>query len=191
MAVLNNLRPVPVHDPVLESADMLPKVSATRLLRASGAENQALVDIHELLIRLYIRNRNQHRRSHWFKSLCQFRKQLGLLIGEIENSKTSALQQRLRFWDERCIHQWYLTFTQLVAAGQFAVMGLVLMAATARICKISGITEFYEEIGSEDMKAVLRSVDEGTLVEGWGELVAEEQEEEEGMDMGVVIQRDE
>ncbi|ORY09885.1 hypothetical protein BCR34DRAFT_486602 [Clohesyomyces aquaticus] len=165
---------------------MHPKMSATRLLAASGAEKRALVDIHELLDRLYVRNRNQHRRSHWFKSLGQFRKQLGLLIGELEDGKTNTLEQRLRFWDERCIHQWYLTFTQLVAAGPFAVMGLVLMAATARICKISGITEFYEEIGSEDMKVVLQSVNEGGAAESWGELVAGEEEDE-----GEVIEREE
>ncbi|KAF2736949.1 hypothetical protein EJ04DRAFT_533334 [Polyplosphaeria fusca] len=170
---------------------MLPKISARKLLRAGDKDKQSLVDIHELLEHLFVRNRNQHRRSLWFKSLQMFRKQLGLLIREMESKKSRAarenlLQQRLQFWDERHVHQWYLSFTQLVAAGPFAVIGLVLMACVARVCRITGITDLYEEIGSEDMQEVLQSVDEGSVVETFGMLQPDEEEEE---DEGVVIER--
>jgi ribonuclease MRP protein subunit RMP1 len=78
----------------------------------STSDKQNLNDIYELLERLFTRNRNQHRRNHWFKSLHQFRKQLGLLLGEMESTKkvTAArlMTERLQFWDEKCIHQWYL-----------------------------------------------------------------------------------
>ncbi|KAF2181820.1 hypothetical protein K469DRAFT_671033 [Zopfia rhizophila CBS 207.26] len=188
MATVNPFQPVPVASAldadITQTIGSAPKVSAATLLNAAAADKQALVDIHELLTRLYVRNRNQHRRSHWFKSLCQFRKQLGLLIAEMDGANGgSVIEQRLRFWDSRCIHQWYL---YLVAAGQFAVVGLVLMATTARVCKVTGITEFYEEIGSEDMKVVLKTVDEGVVVSEFGNLLAGEE-----LDIGEVVEREE
>ncbi|KAF2261137.1 hypothetical protein CC78DRAFT_583986 [Lojkania enalia] len=190
MAVLNSLQPIPVHTVAFEPLDMIPKLTATKLLRASDKDKQALADIHELLDRLFVRNRHQHRRNHWFKSLQQFRKQLALLIKEMESGKVNVanvLEQRLRFWDERHIHQWYLNFTQLVAVGPFAVIGLVLMACVARVCRITGITDLYEEIGSEDMKVVLQSMDEGVAVGEFGNILGGEEDDEE--DQGVIIER--
>jgi ribonuclease MRP protein subunit RMP1 len=94
------------------NAKPAPKISSKALLKASDKDKQALIDIHELLTRLFVRNRNQHRRSLWFKSLSQFRKELGLLIEELSATKKSSvgekIEQRLRHWDERCVHQWYL-----------------------------------------------------------------------------------
>jgi ribonuclease MRP protein subunit RMP1 len=111
MAVLNSLQPIPVN--TFEPLDIMPQISAKKLLRATDKDKQALADIHELLDRLFVRNRNQHRRSLWFKSLQQFRKQLGLLITEHESKKSRAVRenlllQRLQFLDDRHIHQWYL-----------------------------------------------------------------------------------
>ncbi|KAF2004500.1 hypothetical protein P154DRAFT_44935 [Amniculicola lignicola CBS 123094] len=201
MALVNSLQPVPVSAPysAFEPLHIGPQISAKRLLAASANDKQALIDIHELLNRLFARNRNQHRRNHWFKSLHQFRKQLGLLINELEgfggNTKGGVkgrLEQRLRYWDEKCIHQWYLHFTQLVAVGPFAVLGLVLMACTARVCRITGITDLYEEIASEDMKSVLQSVDGGAAADEFGEVLGGDQEEEDDddEDMGIVIRRE-
>ena len=88
----------------------------------SATDKQALLDIHELLTRLYLRNRNQHHDSHWFGPLDMFRKQLGLLLGEIDGAKGVAkgsrvrignadvkavLESRLEYWD-RVVHDWYL-----------------------------------------------------------------------------------
>ena len=70
--------------------------------------------------------------------------------------------------------------------GPFAVIGLVLMASTARVCRVTGITDLYEEIGSEDMKIVLKSMDEGHIVNDFGELRAGDEEDE-----GEVVERDE
>ena len=71
-----------------------------------------MVDIHELLSRLFVRNRNQHRRSTWFRSLAQFQKEMGLIIDEMNSTKWASvsekIERRLLFWDERCVHQWYL-----------------------------------------------------------------------------------
>lgn len=63
------------------------------------------------------------------------------------------------------------------------MLGLALMACTARVCRITGITAHYEEIASEDMKAILAAVDEGSLVDEFGGLLDEEAEWDEGVVM--------
>ena len=87
-------------------------ISAEPPLAASAKDKQDLKDIQELLDRLFTRNRNQHRRNHWFKSLHQFRKQLGLLVQEMSSTKkvsaAAIMEARLKYWDKKCIHQWYL-----------------------------------------------------------------------------------
>lgn len=87
-----------------------PLITATALLAATPHEKAMLQDIYELLNKLFARNRNQHRRSHWWKSLHAFRKQIGVLLQEMEGKRSereSKLVARLRYWDEKCIHQWY------------------------------------------------------------------------------------
>lgn len=102
MAVVNPLQPV----------EMAPQISPQVLLSASSRDKAMLRDILELLNKLFVRNVNQHRRNHWWKSLHAFRKQLGLLLNELETAKKTVraekIEQRLRYWDEKCIHQWYL-----------------------------------------------------------------------------------
>lgn len=60
------------------------------------------------------------------------------------------------------------------------------MASTARVCRVTGVTDLYEEIGSEDMKNVLKSMDNGAVVRTYGELRAGNEE-----DVGEVIERGE
>ena len=87
-----------------------PLITATTLLATSQHDKDMLHDIYTLLDQLFARNRNQHRRSHWWKSLHAFRKQISLLIRELEGKRSereAKLEARLRYWDEKCIHQWY------------------------------------------------------------------------------------
>lgn len=79
-------------------------------------------------------------------------------------------------------------FTQLVAVGPFAMLGLTLMASVARVCRITGITAVYEEMASEDMKDVLSAVDEGALADEFGDVMDADDGE---WDEGVVIERKE
>lgn len=78
---------------------------------ASQHDKDMLKDVQDLLNKIFVRNVNQHRRSVWWKSLHAFRKQLGLLLSELESGKKSEreakLEARLRYWDEKFIHQWY------------------------------------------------------------------------------------
>lgn len=97
------------------------------------------------------------------------------------------LLKRLTFWQDVLVPKWQLAFSQLVADGRFAVLGLVLVATLAEICKIAGITASFEEMGQTEVEKVLEAFAE----EGWH---AEHQSNLEGdlakEDMGVVIQRD-
>jgi ribonuclease MRP protein subunit RMP1 len=83
-------------------------ITAKALLNAAPHDIAKLHDIHELLNKIFIRNKNQHRRSHWWKSLHAFRKQIGLLLQELEGKKKEAeVEARLKFWDEGAMHTWY------------------------------------------------------------------------------------
>lgn len=86
--------------------------TADEVLNAPDKDKAQLKDIHALLDKLFVRNRNQHRRNHWFKSLWQFRKEMRLLVEEMEHKKkkwaAERIAHRLQYWDDKCIHQWYL-----------------------------------------------------------------------------------
>lgn len=70
------------------------------------------------------------------------------------------------------------------------MIGLVLMAAVARVCKATGITDLYEEIGSEHMQVVLKTMNNGTVLQEFGGLDADVQGDDDE-DLGEVIARDE
>ncbi|KAJ4989352.1 hypothetical protein SVAN01_05077 [Stagonosporopsis vannaccii] len=174
----------------MTSTKMDTPTSANTLLNASQHDKAMLVDIYELLENLYVRNRNQHRRSHWWKSLSAFRRQLALLLSDMETGKKSErpanIEARLQYWDKKCVHVWYCQFSQLTAVGSFAMLGLVMMASVARVCRITGITTAYEEIGSADIHGVLSANDELLLAGEFGGIIDEEQE----WDVGVVVARE-
>ncbi|KAL1608333.1 Ribonuclease MRP protein subunit rmp1 [Paraconiothyrium brasiliense] len=158
---------------------------AEEVLNASEKDKAQLKDIHALLDKLFIRNRNQHRRNHWFKSLWHFRKEMRLLVEEMEHKKKKGAAEqivlRLKYWDEK-------HFTQLVAVGPFAALGLALMASVARVCRITGITAVYEEMASDDVKGVLTAMDEGFLAEEYGGMM---DIDEPHWDEGQVVEREE
>lgn len=78
-------------------------------------------------------------------------------------------------------------FSQLVAVGPFAMLGVVMMASVARVCRISGITAVYEEIASGDVQGVLSASDELALADEFGSVA----DGEEGWDEGVLVEREE
>jgi ribonuclease MRP protein subunit RMP1 len=88
-----------------------PNITATALMNTSQHEKAMLHDIHSLLNKIFIRNRNQHQRSHWWRSLHAFRKQMHLLLQELESGKKKEregkVEARLRYWDEGMVHTWY------------------------------------------------------------------------------------
>ena len=51
------------------------------------------------------------------------------------------------------------------------MLGLVLMACVARVCKITGITDVYVQMGSDDMHMVMGMMDDGAVEEELGSLL--------------------
>ncbi|KAG9196041.1 hypothetical protein G6011_01162 [Alternaria panax] len=166
-------------------------ITATALMKASPNDIAMLHDIHTLLNKIFARNRNQHQRSTWWKGLHGFRKQLTLLLQELLHGpvkeREAKVEARLTFWDRGAVHKWYYQFSQLVAVGPFAMLGLVMMASVARVCRITGITAAYEEIASGDIKGVLSASDELALADEFSTVLDEGEE----WDEGVVVAREE
>lgn len=93
-------------------------------LRLSAASMDELKGLGEMLQRIFVRNKNQHRRSHWWKALKGFKRELGLVLGELaamqaatgtsagtSTSKpalTRRLEARLRVLGEEKMHVWYM-----------------------------------------------------------------------------------
>ena len=98
----------------------------TTPLQLSAASVDELKGLGEMLQRIFVRNKNQHRRSHWWKALKGFKRELGLVLGELaalqaatstststsnSNSKpalTRRLEARLRVLGEEKMHAWYM-----------------------------------------------------------------------------------
>jgi ribonuclease MRP protein subunit RMP1 len=68
------------------------------------------------------------------------------------------------------------------------VLGLVLMASVARVCRITGITTAYEESASDDVKGVMTAIDDGRVAVEFGGLL---EEEDFAWDEGEVVEREE
>jgi ribonuclease MRP protein subunit RMP1 len=69
------------------------------------------------------------------------------------------------------------------------MLGVVMMASVARVCRISGITAVYEEIASGDIQGVLSASDELALAGEFAGVLDEEEGWDEE-DTGVVVERE-
>ena len=109
--------------------------SATPLLNLPAHDKAQLLDVYALLDTLFTRNRNQHRRSIWWKSLLQFRKQLALLINEVDGStggkgrrereRATRIEARLAYWrGEGAVGVWYWYVNFLLSLILFFVVFL-------------------------------------------------------------------
>lgn len=67
------------------------------------------------------------------------------------------------------------------------MLGLVMMASVARVCRITGITAVYEEIASSDVHMVLSASDELALADEFAGVLDAQEE----WDVGVAVERGE
>ncbi|KAF2719616.1 hypothetical protein K431DRAFT_211726, partial [Polychaeton citri CBS 116435] len=114
---------------------------------------------------IHHRNKNQHRRSHWYRHFDIFRRHVNTLCSQIttlnhrpptnlERARKRArdkdlqlqIRQRLDAWQDVYVAKWQHAFSQLVADGRFAVVGLALLGALAEVCEVTGITAVFEEV---------------------------------------------
>lgn len=174
-------------------------------LNITQEDQDQLQHLSDLLHLFHHRNKNQHRRSIWYRHFSLFRKQLTALCLSLtelntipttnvararkktEDAKTiKIISARLGFWKDVMVARWQHAFSQVVADGRFSVLGLVLIAVLAETCRIVGITAEFEDMGQGEVEKVLEEFGR----EEWG---AEEktQDAQGGEDFGEVIRRDE
>ncbi|EMC97400.1 hypothetical protein BAUCODRAFT_106861 [Baudoinia panamericana UAMH 10762] len=125
----------------------------------SSADAERIDHIANILHLFHHRNKNQHRRSVWWRHFSLFRKQLNLVRLDVENltemPKTHVDKRRKNYWSEALVPIWQRAFSQLTAEGRFAVLGLALMSTLAEACHIFHITAAFESIGQQEVEKVL------------------------------------
>lgn len=142
-----------------------------RLVREPPEHLQHLLDLLHLFAH---RNQNQHRRSIWWRSFSTLRRNLNKVVDDIEclrhvpathservkkkaeDKQTSLhLQQQLQHWQDVMVAKWFQAFSQVVADGRFAVLGLVLTAVLSDVSRILGIISAYEGLAQAEVEKVL------------------------------------
>ena len=175
--------------------------------RYSAKDQESLEHLANLLHLFHHRNKNQHRRSVWWRHFSVFRRQLNALVEEartINKVPTTHLERtrkkvkdketqdrislRLSFWQDTLLPKWQTSFSQVVADGRFASLGLVLLAALAEICHITGITASIEELGQAEVEKVLDEFSKEAWEDDSGHVGLSQLEDE---DVGEVVSRSE
>lgn len=174
--------------------------------KISKEDEEALQHLSDLLHLFHHRNKNQHRRSIWWRHFQVFRKQMKNVTHDIKDlnniplthlarTKKKAkdqltlqrIEERLSIWQDVMVPKWQHAFSQLAADGRFAVLGLMLMASLAEACRVLGLTAAFEELGQAEVEKVLEKfgredwerddrADDGSAAEG-------------GEDFGEVVSR--
>jgi hypothetical protein len=169
----------------------------------SREDEKSLRQLADLLHLFHFRNKNQHRHSLWWRSFSMFRQQLNHLLNDIclltdaptthlararkksQDAKyRTNIQQRMNFWQETLLTRWQHSFSQLVADGRFAVLGVVLIAVLTQVCAITGLTANLEELGQANVEKLL----EEFAKEDWG-LRPQPSESTRFEDLGQIIAR--
>jgi len=140
-----------------------------------------------LLHLLHHRNKNQHRRSLWYRALQSFLRELRRLLAALALPDRASASARLAFWAATpLLAHWHTSFTQLVASTQFAALGLALLGVLARVCRVTGLAAFLVRRASEQGR-VRAEREEREVREVLERFAGEVQLE--GADLGVVVER--
>ena len=173
----------------------------------SKDELESLEHLSDLLHLFYHRNKNQHRRSIWWRHFAIFRRQLNGLIEEVrslhevptshlgrtrkkakDKETQTEISERLDFWKDVLVPKWQNAFSQIIADGRFGVLGLVLLATLAQVCQLTGITVAFDDMGQAEVEKVLEQFGK----EHWEDASDLPREPiVEGEDLGEVVLRDE
>lgn len=194
---------------------MAPKTPALQNRTPSPEEVAQLTHLSSLLHLLHHRNKNQHRRSIWYRHFSLFRRHLAALLADyttlttvpatnLERTRLKALTptlqaritQRLELWKNVLVARWMRAFSQVVADGRFSVLGLVMLGVLGGVCKVIGVAEGLEAEGQEEVERVLEEFGREVWGPGGGdegEVVARADDEGEivaRVDEGEAVARD-
>jgi ribonuclease MRP protein subunit RMP1 len=159
-------------------------MSNTNGRQLSPSDLETLEYLSNLLQLFNHRNKNQHRRNIWWRHFSTFRRNLSETIREheelirtptthLERTRKQTrqpgleirLSQRLILWQNVLVPKWHNSFSQLVADGRFAVLGIVLLAILSQACAILGLVAAYDELGQDEIEKVISDFGK----EYWGE----------------------
>lgn len=146
-----------------------------------------LLPIAQLLHLIIFRNKNQHRITKWWGSLTLLHRNLKRLIEALESPEAGFRKNReatlklVTFLKEQIVPRCYLAFSALVADGQFASLGLLLLGCLARVREVLRFEG--EEVGGEEV-AEVEMEQEGRVAEESAVVIPTE-------DFGEAIKRDE
>ncbi|KAJ5394112.1 uncharacterized protein N7487_011753 [Penicillium crustosum] len=91
--------------------------------------DKEILAVHSTLHLIFHRNKNQHRRTKWWKWL-------SILKRATLDFARSGVKSHLATVIPRC----YIAFSTVVADNQFSTLGIVLLATLARLSKITEIS---------------------------------------------------
>lgn len=146
-----------------------------KVVKLSPQNLEQLKHITDLLHLFHHRNKNQHRRSIWWRHFTTFRRQVNILLEEYQHlneTPTTHLERtkkktkdketeakildRLTFWRDVMVPKWQHAFSQIVADGRFATLGLVLIASLAQVCQMVGVIAAFEDLGQAEVEKAIR-----------------------------------
>jgi hypothetical protein len=135
---------------------------------------EALQNLSNLLHLFNHRNKNQHRRSIWWRHLSTFRRSVNEFVNDFQSlnevptshvertrkvtkdqTTRTRVSQRNVFWRDVQVPKWHNAFSQIVADGRFAVLGVVLLAVLSQTCQVMDITADYDELGQSEVERVI------------------------------------
>jgi hypothetical protein len=72
-----------------------------------------------------------------------------------------GVERRVRFWEEHCVGDWWVTFDELVGDSQYSAIALVLLGVLAEVCDVVGITGRLKDGMGEEVETVVPRRREG------------------------------
>ncbi|KAJ5504678.1 hypothetical protein N7463_007552 [Penicillium fimorum] len=128
-------------------------------------DSKEILAVHSTLHLIFHRNKNQHRRTKWWKWLSILKRAtLDLARSGVESHLATHI-----------IPRCYIAFSTVVADNQFSTLGIVLLATLARLSKITGISHQLKVqpvatksnhtpvVAKEDLGERIRRIDDAPL----------------------------
>ncbi|KAJ5237853.1 hypothetical protein N7489_007944 [Penicillium chrysogenum] len=121
-----------------------------------------ILAVHSMLHLIFHRNKNQHRRTKWWKWLSILKR------ATLDFARSGVKSHLATHVIPRC----YIAFSTVVADNQFSALGVVLLAVLARLSKITGISHQKMEpattksrmtVAKEDLGERIRRIDNAPL----------------------------
>ncbi|KAJ5715046.1 uncharacterized protein N7483_012227 [Penicillium malachiteum] len=134
-------------------------------------DTQEISAVHSILHLIYHRNKNQHKRTKWWKWLSMLKR----ITSQLESLDSAAAERYQQHLAAHLIPRCYQAFSTVVAENQFSTLGIALLAALARLAKASGADRKMAAVPKLKQKKIPVSVPS----EDRGERITRSEEDEQ------------